>query len=391
MLSFGVISPEGDVAGKYQLISSNDGESPPSFAFLEFETSPNINYVNSTDISGGFYDGFVGSRSVESSILIDGIENVTTGTGEWAIPFSVIAQEGENTVVVGWNDSVGNVLQEKTYLIYRDTISPEVVSITPTPRQVLTEQFSTFDISLIEQGSGIDANKISVSLSEVGGDYSYSHCNTSANTSQGCSINYDEVQKSIQVIFTTPLDELKNYTLRLEIHDNAGNTQIYDYQYYIDSNYTEVPDEQGSVANSWSVSPHQNYVRGSRTIDLLGTRPPFTTVKLNDARIQNIGVGDWESRRYNLLSVGENVLTFKWEDATGTLVNETEYRLFYDNVEPIINQVSPELDVIFAGDLTEIIYTVEEDSGVDLTVSNFELYKDGNIVLECQGTDSVYR
>ncbi|MGH1540302.1 MAG: Ig-like domain repeat protein, partial [Arenicella sp.] len=382
------VPPEGDVFGKYQLVYHSDGETPPSFVFQQFGISPHVNYLYSEDIVGGRSTGFVGSRSIESSVLVDGVERVAEGTGEWAIPFEDIVQEGENTIAVSWVNSEGTVLHNQTYIVYQDTSFPEIVSITPAPYQVLTEQFSTFDINLAEQGSGLDASQIYVSLFETTGENSYS-CDSSSSSSQSCSVIYDEVQNTIQVVFTTPLDELTNYTFELELQDNAGNARIYDYQYYIDSNYTEVPGEQGTVGNNWQVSPEINYVNGSTTLDVFGTRPPFTTVILNDIQLLDTGVGNWESQRHNLLSPGENVLLFKWQESSGSLVNSIEYRLFYDNVKPVVTPVSPELGAQFVGDLTEMVFAVVEDSGVDLIASSFELQQNGSTVMNCQGVDSA--
>ncbi|MGH1542727.1 MAG: hypothetical protein ACRBHB_20075 [Arenicella sp.] len=340
--------------------------------------APDLNYQTNNSVT------IKGSRFPQTAVVINDQEVVQLGLGDWSYEIPTLS-EGENSIRIKWVDAQDNSSEELEYILFVDTVLPEINGVTPVNNSVLTEPLAQLSISVNETGSGVDINQSRFYIiSETDGPF---WCN-STDTSHFCWLSLNAAGDQISVNFNTPLADgaYEVNSSNAYVVDFSGNAKRLDESiyYYVNTSGTvpvaEVKDPFNRVLKQ---APELNYIT-SNSYSIKGKRYPQTAVVINDQVAIATGIGDWN---YALpgLAEGENSIRIKWVDAQGNSSEEIEYLLFVDTVSPNLIGLNPPDN----GEYPQLgefsVLTDEVGSGFSQVNNNTSvaIYKDGNYLLNC--------
>jgi methionine-rich copper-binding protein CopC len=165
------------------------------------QVQPAVNRSNAASIT------LTGIREENTSVWVNGIQQVAVGSGDWSKPLNL--NQGDNILTITLKDRAGNESDPATVEVLVDSIAPTVASVTPADNSLLNTVPESFTIEYTEAASGLNmANTIRIIR-----DAGY----------QDVPGQWDNLEGS-RLVFT-PNDPFADsaYTINIQLEDNLVN------------------------------------------------------------------------------------------------------------------------------------------------------------------------
>jgi hypothetical protein len=244
-----------------------------------------------------------GTREANTSIWIDGTEQVALGSDDWTATLTL--NEGNSLLSIIAKDAAQNSSAEVTVQFKIDTIVPVISNVTPAA--ILNTIPNVIQVNFTEAGSGLD----------------------NANTQLAIVRNAVIVDGSLAInadnLVFTPTQALQEgvYTIRPQLVDIAGNNAaVNDYTFTLDFTAPSTP-----VLSAYSATTNINVVNFN------GTKDAGTAIALNGVEIVAENGNTTWSHQASLVA-GSNVIDFTAIDSAGNDSAVATATVTFDDAAP---------------------------------------------------------
>ena len=249
-----------------------------------------------------------GTRDADTSVWINNVERVSTGTGDWSVEITL--SQGANALEIWVQDAAGNRSTSVWVDILVDSVAPAITSIAPANNSFLNTPPATVVISYQEATSSLNLTNTTKTIrdsssSEVSGDWT--------------------VSGNDQLIFTpaSPLSD-STYTVDVQLEDEFENrSSAAQYHFTVDTMLPPAP-----VINPVT-SPAYN-----PTQVISGTKEAYAAILLNGQEIiGHTAATTWQHTVS--LSSGQNQFIFAAKDRAGNQSQDAIVEIIYDDIPPL--------------------------------------------------------
>ncbi|MBU0678613.1 MAG: hypothetical protein KJ626_10905, partial [Verrucomicrobia bacterium] len=277
-----------------------DYTAPVSPSVINYPMLPSTSDVNVTSLT------LQGTRADDSSVLIDGVERVSLGSGIWQTSLTLV--QGVNAFALTSKDAVGNESAQSHVRFFVDSIAPVVNGVTPPNNAFTNSPPSHILFTQSENGTELDLSSSALSVKKGG----------LMDVPGSWTINGNQLS-------FTPNSTLSDgvYNLKIRLLDKFGNQSAeFNSVFTVDTALPMIPTI--NPVTSPTVIGHQ--VIG-------GQREAYTEIWMDDVRI--VPVSSSTSWSYDIpLSDGITVLTFKAIDRAGNRSGSNVVSIVYDDTAP---------------------------------------------------------
>ncbi|WP_201787438.1 Ig-like domain-containing protein, partial [Pseudomonas sp. BMS12] len=249
-----------------------------------------------------------GEREAQTAILVNGVQQVTLGSGAWSIPDFALP-EGAGELRIEARDAAGNLSPAAIVKFNVDSLKPVLTQYSYSGN--IREIPSSVWVRLKEDGSGLDLANSGIVLKKAG-----------VGLSGQLSLDGD----TLRLTPSSPLLE-GSYSYEIRLQDNFGNlwsgTQTFKLDYTAPA--AIVLDPYPSITTS-----------GKQRFS--GTKESSATIRFRNAAgnvVVSMGTNSSTTWQYDLtLSPGDNQLTVDQTDAAGNVSPRTPIQIRFDDQAP---------------------------------------------------------